>query len=123
MAQMKEKNKTLGKELNKMETSNLQDAEFKTLVIRMLNEPRVKVDELRDNFNKEIGNTKLEIENMKKNQQEMKNILTEMKNNLQGINSRVEAENQIGYLEYKEEKKPHNRNSKTKKESKKLRDV
>ena len=35
---MKEQNKTSEKELNKMETSNLLDAEFKTLVIRMLNE-------------------------------------------------------------------------------------
>ena len=36
MAQMKEENKTPEKELNKMEISNLSDAEFKTLVIRML---------------------------------------------------------------------------------------
>ena len=38
MAQMKEQIKTLQKELNKMEISNLSDAEFKTLVIRMLKE-------------------------------------------------------------------------------------
>ena len=38
MAQMKEQNKTLEKELNKMEISNLSDVEFKTLVIRMLKE-------------------------------------------------------------------------------------
>ena len=38
MAQMKEHNKTPEKELNKMETSNLLDSEFKTLVIRMLSE-------------------------------------------------------------------------------------
>ena len=38
MAQMKEQNKTPEKELNKMEISNLPDAEFKTLVIRMLKE-------------------------------------------------------------------------------------
>ena len=36
MAQMKEKNQIPEKELNKMETSKLLDAEFKTLVIRML---------------------------------------------------------------------------------------
>ena len=36
MVQMKEQNKTPEKELNKMEISNLSDAEFKTLVIRML---------------------------------------------------------------------------------------
>ena len=38
MAQMKEQIKTPEKELNKMEISNLSDAEFKTLVIRMLME-------------------------------------------------------------------------------------
>ena len=38
MAQMKEQIKTPEKELNKMEISNLLDAEFKTLFIRMLKE-------------------------------------------------------------------------------------
>ena len=38
MTQMKEENKTPEKELNKREISNLSDAEFKTLVIRMLKE-------------------------------------------------------------------------------------
>ena len=38
MAQMKEQNKTLEKELNKMGKSYLPDVEFKTLVIRMLKE-------------------------------------------------------------------------------------
>ena len=36
MAQMKEQDKTPGKELNKIETSNLLDTEFKTLIIRTL---------------------------------------------------------------------------------------
>ena len=38
MAQMKDQVKIPEKELNKMEISNLSDAEFKTLVIRMLRE-------------------------------------------------------------------------------------
>ena len=38
MAQMKEQNKTPEKELNKMEIMNLLNAEFKTVVIRMLKE-------------------------------------------------------------------------------------
>ena len=38
MAQMKEENKTPEKELNKMEISNISDAEFKTLVTRILKE-------------------------------------------------------------------------------------
>ena len=57
MSQMKEQIKTLEKELNKMETSNLPA--FKILVIRMLND-------FSENFNKEIGNIKMEIENKKK---------------------------------------------------------
>ena len=40
MAQMKEPIKTPEKKLNKTETSNLIDAELKSLVIRMLNELR-----------------------------------------------------------------------------------
>ena len=38
MGQMKEQNKTPEKEINKMEISNLSDAEVKTLVVRMLKE-------------------------------------------------------------------------------------
>ena len=34
MAQIKEENETPEKELNKMEITNLRDAEFKSLVIR-----------------------------------------------------------------------------------------
>ena len=40
MAKMKKHIKTPEKELNKMEMSNLSDAELKTLVIRMLKELR-----------------------------------------------------------------------------------
>ena len=40
MAQMKEQIKTPEKELSDMEISNLSDADFKTLVIRMLKDLR-----------------------------------------------------------------------------------
>ena len=49
------------KKRNEMETSNLPDSEFKTLIIRMLNEFRGQVHELSENFNKKI-------ESVKKNQ-------------------------------------------------------
>ena len=71
MAQIKEQSKIPEEELNKLETRNLIDAEFKSLVIRIL-------DELNGNFN-----------SIKKGQSEMKDTPTEMENNLQGINSRV----------------------------------
>ena len=55
---MKEQHKILRKELTKMEIHNLLSAEFKTLVIRILNELRGRVDELSENFNKKIANIK-----------------------------------------------------------------
>ena len=84
MAQMKEEIKTPEKELNKMEISNLTDAQFKTLVIKML-------EELSE-----------DLSSIKKGQSEMEGTLSEIKNNLQGNNSRVdEANNQIKDLEHK----------------------
>ena len=85
MAQMKEQNKSPEKELNEMEISNLSDAEFKTLVIRVFKE-------LIGYFN-----------HIKKT--EVKVTLSEIKNNLQGTNSgRDETKNQINDLEHKEAK-------------------
>ena len=70
-----------------MEISNLSDAEFKTLIIRML---------------KALNE---ELDSIKKIQSEMKDTLIEINNNLQGnISSVDEAENQINDLEHKEAK-------------------
>ena len=83
MAQMKEQNKIPEKELNEMETANLSDAEFKTLVIRMLRDL---------------------IEYSTHIREEMKVTLSEVKKNPQGINSEgKEAGIQINDLEPKEE--------------------
>ena len=87
MAQRNEQMKTPEKQLNETEITNLSDAEFKTLVTRML---------------KELSE---DLSRIKKIQSEMKDTLIEIKNNLQEINSRMdEAENQINDLEHKEEK-------------------
>ena len=81
---MKEQDKTPEKELNKMEIAKLSDAEFKTLVIRML---------------KEL------TEHGKNTREEMKVTLSEIKKNLQGTNSEGrEAGIQINDLECMEEK-------------------
>ena len=64
MAQMKEQIKTPKKELKEMEMSNLSDAEFITLVIRMF---------------KELSEDLISI---KKIQSEVKCTLIEIKNNL-----------------------------------------
>ena len=42
------------RDLEIMESSNLTDEEFKTLVIKMLSDLMGRVDEFSDNFNKEI---------------------------------------------------------------------
>ena len=55
---MKEQIKTPEKELNEMETGNLSDTEFKTLVIRMLKR-------LSKNFSEEIVNIKKGIGTIK----------------------------------------------------------
>ena len=84
MSQMKEQNKTPEEELTKMETSNPLDAEFRTLVIRMLNE-------FSENLN-----------SIKKIQSQKKDTVIEIKNNLKGINNRADkAKNQINNLDYK----------------------
>ena len=63
MAHMKEQNKTVEKELNEMEMSNISDAECKILVI--------KFKKLSEDLN-----------SIKKIQSEMKTTLIEIKNNL-----------------------------------------
>ena len=83
MAQMKEQITTPEKELNNKEIDNLSDAEFKTLVIRML--------------------TKL-TENGHKIKEEVKITQSEIKQNIQGTNSEgKETGTQINNLEQKEE--------------------
>ena len=64
MAQMKEQIKPTEKELNKVEISNLSDANFRMLVMRVLKE--LSVD-----FN-----------SIKKTRSEVKDTLIEIKNNL-----------------------------------------
>ena len=102
MAQIKEQTKT--PEKTKMERSNLSDAEFKTLFIRML---------------KELSE---DLYSIKKTQSEMKDTLIEIKDNLQGNNSRMdEAENHINGLEHKEAKNHHTEQQEEKNNPKKMR--
>ena len=56
---MKEQNKTPEKELNKMEISNLLDAEFKTLVIRMLKELSENLNNIRRSSQKQEQHKKI----------------------------------------------------------------
>ena len=85
MPQMKEQNKTTGKELNKTEITNLLDAELKNWLSgcsKLIN----------------YGNR------IKKSQEEMKDTRTEINRNLQGTNTGGdEAVIQLKDLEHKEE--------------------
>ena len=52
MAQMKEQIKTPEKELSDMEISNLSDAEFKTVVIRMFKELSENLNSIKNIYQK-----------------------------------------------------------------------
>ena len=79
MAQMKEQIKTPEKKLSKKEIDNLSDAEFKTLILRILTEL---------------------IELGRKMKEEMKATQSEIKQNIQGTNSEgKETGTQINNLE------------------------
>ena len=83
MAQMNSQIKAPEKQLSDMEIANLSEAQFKTLVIRMLTEM--------------IGYSR-------KIEEEMKALKSEIKENIQGTNSEgKENGTQINYLEQKEE--------------------
>ena len=73
-----------------MESSNITDAEFKTLVIKMLSEHRGRIDELSENFNKEIENIKVEIENIKKNQSEIDKVAKNSQSEQQQEEKRIQ---------------------------------
>ena len=83
MAQIKEQIKAPKIELSNEDIDNISDAEFKTLVIRMLTEMVV--------YGRKI-------------EEKVKAIQSEIKKNIQGINSdRKETGTQINTLEQKEE--------------------
>ena len=83
MAQMKGQIKTLGKELSNEKITNLSDAEFKTLVIRMLTEM---------------------VEYGRKIEEKVKAMKSGIKQNVQGTNNnRKETRTQINSLDQKEE--------------------
>ena len=104
MAQMKQQNKTPEQELNKMKVYNLSDAEFQTLVIRILKEHT-------GCFNC-----------IKKTQAEIKVTLSEIKKNLLEIDSGVMKLRISSMIWNIRNKKTSNQNSKKKKESKKYKD-
>ena len=61
MLQIKKKlQKSSEKELDEMESTKIPDAEFKTVVIKMLKDIRGRMDDFTENLNKEIVRVKKE---------------------------------------------------------------
>ena len=77
MAQMKEENKTPEKELSKTERTNLSDAEFKTLVIRMLRELTEYSKCIREEMKATLSETK---KNPQRTNSEGKEVLVKINN-------------------------------------------
>ena len=76
--QMKGKEEASETMLNEIEASQLSDIEFKTTVIRQLNELTENCQKLQANYNKltvNYINMKKEIETINKGQKEMKNTI------------------------------------------------
>ena len=64
-SEMKEQDETPEK-INEIEASNQSDAEFKALVIRILNELKGTIDYFKETFSKETGNIQKMVKNHKK---------------------------------------------------------
>ena len=88
--QTKGKEESSERMLNETEASQLSDIEFKTMVIRKLNELSENYQNLQGNY-KELTpnciNMKKEIGTINKGQEEMRNTMSELKNTVEGIKS------------------------------------
>ena len=86
--QVKGKEEASERMWNKREASKLSDIEFKTMVIRKLNELTENYQKLQGNYNElteNYINMKKEIETINKGQEEMKNTISELKKIVEGI--------------------------------------
>ena len=97
MYQMKEQDKTPGKQLNEVEIGNLPEKEFRIMIVTVIQDLRkrmeAKIEKMQEMFNKDL-------KELKNKQTEMNNTITEMKTTLEGINRRItEGEEQISDLE------------------------
>ena len=91
--QIKEKEKSSERVLKEIEASQLSDIEFKTMVIRKLNELSENYQNLQGNYKELTTNytsIKRDIETINKSQEEMKNTISELKNTAEGIKSRLD---------------------------------
>ena len=98
--QSKGKEESSQRMLNEIEASQLSDTEFKTMVIRKLNELSANYQKLHRKYEEFTANyisIKKDIERINKGQEDSKNTISELGNR---INSRLnEAEDRISELE------------------------
>ena len=103
--QWKGKEESSERVLNEIEASQLSDVEYKTMVIRKLNELSVNYQKLQGNYEELTANynsIKKDIETINKDQKEVKNTIFELKNTGEVIKIRLdEAEDWISELEDK----------------------
>lgn len=96
MFQTEEQNKTPESRPNGTEITSLLNEDSIVTVIKMLIDLWKTIDDLRENFIREVD--------LKNSHTELKNSITEMKNTIEGINSRLlEVEERINEMEIKEQ--------------------
>ena len=81
--QSKEKEESSKRMINEIEASKLSGIEFKTMVIRKLNELSVNYQKLQGNYEELTANymsIKKDIETINKGKEKMKNTISELKN-------------------------------------------
>ena len=97
MLQMKGQGKIPQDQINKEETGNLPEKEFRVMIGKMIQDLRnrmeVWIEKIQEMFNKHL-------EELKNKQSVVNSTITEMKNKIEGINSRkTEVEEWISVLE------------------------
>ena len=92
---MKEEGKNPPDLRNEEEIGSLPEKEFRTMIVKMIQNLGNRMEKTQETFNKDL-------EELKSKQTVMNNTTNEIKNSLEGINSRItEAGEQISDLEDK----------------------
>ena len=86
ITQMREKGKTLEKQLSDQEILTFQEKDFRLSMLKMMQDIGNKLEAKMDNLQEALSK---EIQDMKLKQEEMQNKITEIKNSLEAANSRI----------------------------------
>ena len=86
MYQMKEQDKTPGKQLKEVEIGNLAEKEFRIMIVKRIQDPGKKMQARMENMQKMFNK---DLEELRNKQTEMNNTITKVENTLEGLNSRI----------------------------------